>query len=171
MTKGKKIDWLNHLIAFFSALLGILIAFQLENYREDLQEKREVKQVISIFKSEIENNLEIYRKNVNQIGGWLEYWKLVKKGINEGIITIEKGYFDQLKKIQPERYTGWEILEDKDEYFNQFSYYFQNFLYTDDYSIDLPAFQEFLKKEKEKYERFLKEYPRASEIIIKPLKN
>jgi len=30
-----KIDWLNHMIAFLSALLGIVIAFQLEDFQED----------------------------------------------------------------------------------------------------------------------------------------
>ena len=34
-----------------------------------------------------------------------------------------------------------------------------------------PAFQELLKKEKDKYDQFYKEYPRASEILIKPLKD
>lgn len=37
-----KIDWVNHLIAFLSALLGILIAFQLEDYQEKQQEKEKL---------------------------------------------------------------------------------------------------------------------------------
>ena len=30
-----KIDWANHIIGFFSALFGILIAFELEEWRDE----------------------------------------------------------------------------------------------------------------------------------------
>jgi len=59
-----KIDWLNHGIAFLAALLGILIAFQLDDYQEDQQRKKELQITLSSIKKEIESNRRIYRFNV-----------------------------------------------------------------------------------------------------------
>ena len=69
-----KLDWPNHIIAFFSALLGILIAFQLEGYRDTRKDNEELKSALISIKSEIDNNFNIYETNVEQLGIWLEYW-------------------------------------------------------------------------------------------------
>ncbi|HEX2548609.1 MAG TPA: hypothetical protein VHM20_02185 [Gammaproteobacteria bacterium] len=60
-----RIDWINHSIGFLSALLGIYIAFRLENYREEEKEKQKVKIVKSALKKEIEDNLKIYKTNID----------------------------------------------------------------------------------------------------------
>ena len=67
-----KIDWLNHFIAFLSALFGILIAFQLEDYRDDQKEKEELQITLNAIKKEIENNQKIYRTNVKTLSDFLD---------------------------------------------------------------------------------------------------
>ena len=48
-----KIDWPNHLIGFFSALFGILIAFELEEWREHRNNQREAQEAMAKLKDEI----------------------------------------------------------------------------------------------------------------------
>jgi hypothetical protein len=69
-----KIDWPNHIIAFVSALLGILIAFQLEYYREEHKEDEELSKALIIVKKKVENNLQIYKTNTDNLGHWLAYY-------------------------------------------------------------------------------------------------
>ena len=63
---------LNIFTAFFSALLGILIAFRLEFYREEQQEQEQLDKALIVIKEELENNLEIYETNSDQICQWLK---------------------------------------------------------------------------------------------------
>ena len=57
--KLSNIDWSNHIVAFFSALLGILIAFQLQDYQDDQKEEEELQITLEAIKKEIENNQNI----------------------------------------------------------------------------------------------------------------
>lgn len=85
----KKIDWPNHTIAFVSALLGILIAFQLEYYREEHQEDEELRKALIIIKEEVENNLEIYKLNTDRLGKWFDYYDSVKTINDSNDIRID----------------------------------------------------------------------------------
>lgn len=51
-----KIDWPNHVIGFFSALFGILIAFELEEWRENRNNQEEARQAFDKLKQEIQTN-------------------------------------------------------------------------------------------------------------------
>jgi hypothetical protein len=76
-------DWMNHLIGFLSALLGIYIAFRLEDYREGKNEKAKIEIAKQAIKKEIENNLIIFKENVDQLSSWLEYITFCKRNKNE----------------------------------------------------------------------------------------
>ena len=107
-----KLDWPNHIIAFFSALLGILIAFQLEGYRDTRKDNEELKSALISIKSEIDNNFNIYETNVEQLGIWLEYWEIIKDIEESGLITIEKDKYEKLNVKTPNRFRGWNIIEE-----------------------------------------------------------
>ena len=66
------IDWPNHVIGFFSALFGILIAFELDQWRERNQEKEIAASAFSKLKQEVHvnnNSLhEMVSTNVKLIG-------------------------------------------------------------------------------------------------------
>jgi len=110
-----KIEWANHIIAFFSALLGILIAFQLDDYRDNRQENEKLQNSLHAIKNEIDNNLNIYKKNVDQLGPWFEYWKLISKADKDGLVTVKKNKFDSLNTKVSSRFKDWELIEQKND--------------------------------------------------------
>ena len=80
----KKIDWSNHIISFFSALLGILIAFRLEFFREEHQEKEQLDKALLVIKEELESNLNIYKTNSDQLCAWMSYYNSVVDTFSTG---------------------------------------------------------------------------------------
>lgn len=106
-----KIDWPNHLIAFFSALLGILIAFQLEDYRENRQDDEKLQNTVNAIQNEIDNNLKIYQTNVDQIGNWLEYWELFSRVDGDGLLEVNKYKYERLRTTSPNRFKGWILIQ------------------------------------------------------------
>ena len=107
---NNKIDWLNHTIAFLSALLGILIAFQLDDYQEDRREQEELQIALNSIKEEIEANLEIFTSNSEGLSEWLQYWELAQS--TDGFEYVNKELFVNWQNQFPLRYQGWEIIED-----------------------------------------------------------
>ena len=99
----KKIDWPNHIIAFLSALLGILIAFRLEFLREEHQEQEQLEKALIVIKEEIENNLKIYKTNSDNICAWIDYY-------NSTVDTLTSG--DNLEisfiPVQGISTSGWQ---------------------------------------------------------------
>jgi len=94
----KNIDWRNHFIAFFSALLGILIAFQLEDFRENREQLERTNTAYDLVIAEIENNIAIYKENVNLIGSWLTYYNIAKD-LSMGVVDnvqVPKSTFNQI---------------------------------------------------------------------------
>lgn len=61
-----KIDWPNHLIGFFSALFGILIAFELDDWRERQNQAELASNAFERMKVEIDFNQNILHANVKQ---------------------------------------------------------------------------------------------------------
>lgn len=61
-----RIDWPNHVIGFFSALFGILIAFELDEWRERNNQREMALTAFERMKSEIDFNRNILHANVKQ---------------------------------------------------------------------------------------------------------
>jgi len=59
------IDWPNHTIGFFSALFGILIAFELDQWREQKQEEEVAQNAFAKLKQEIQINRNTLHETVN----------------------------------------------------------------------------------------------------------
>jgi len=67
-----RVDWPNHLIGFFSALFGILIAFELDEWREAKNNREEAHNAFDKIKQEIQINkgaLHEAVKNKSSISG------------------------------------------------------------------------------------------------------
>ncbi len=60
-----KVDWPNHLIGFFSALFGILIAFELDQWREAKNNQDDAGNAFEKIKQEIEINKVALHETVN----------------------------------------------------------------------------------------------------------
>jgi hypothetical protein len=63
--KKFRIDWPNHIIGFFSALFGIMIAFELEDFRKQRDEQSLAKSAFENLKKEVEINKNILHESVN----------------------------------------------------------------------------------------------------------
>ncbi|WP_296618980.1 hypothetical protein [Marivirga sp.] len=85
----KNIDWKNHLISFLSALIGLVIAFRLEEYRENSEEMDRLETAYELVIKEIESNIKIYDDNVTEIGYWLIYYEAVKDLVDGKAYSIE----------------------------------------------------------------------------------
>jgi len=60
-----KVDWPNHTIGFFSALFGILIAFELDQWRENENNKDDAHNAFLKIKQEVQINKDILHETVN----------------------------------------------------------------------------------------------------------
>jgi hypothetical protein len=60
-----RVDWPNHLIGFFSALFGILIAFELEEWREAKNHQEDARNAFEKTKKEIQDNKNALHVSVN----------------------------------------------------------------------------------------------------------
>jgi hypothetical protein len=63
--KAWRIDWPNHLIGFFSALFGILIAFELDQWREANNHREDGRNAFEKTKQEIHINKNALHETVN----------------------------------------------------------------------------------------------------------
>lgn len=61
-----KIDWPNHIIGFFSALFGILIAFELDEWRQTRSEQQIALNAFTNLKNEVDLNKNILHENVQE---------------------------------------------------------------------------------------------------------
>jgi hypothetical protein len=64
--KNTRIDWPNHIVAFFSALFGILIAFQLDEWREDAGQHRLATEALKRIRSEANLNKDLLVSNITR---------------------------------------------------------------------------------------------------------
>jgi len=122
-----RIDWINHAVGFLSALLGIYIAFRLENYREEEKEKEKVQIVKIALKKEIEDNLKIYKTNVDALSGWLEYkdfydkkWDDTKRGLVIGATELS-----WIIKKQPIRFAHMKAIKSINDTLKVYEHDFQ----------------------------------------------
>lgn len=105
-----KIDWINHSVAFFSALLGILIAFQLEDYQDRRQENEKLEVTLGAIRSEIENNRRIYQTNVEKLTDFVEYFELNGMVDGKGELVLEDEKFERMKLRSPGRFSEWVLV-------------------------------------------------------------
>ncbi len=110
-----KVDWKNHIIAFFSALLGILIAFQLEDYRDDRQDKERLGITLNAIKKEIERNRIIYQTNVTKLSDFLEYFELRELTNEKGELKLNTNKFARMKAKRSDRYRNWILLKQQND--------------------------------------------------------
>jgi hypothetical protein len=61
----KRIDWSNHIVGFFSALFGILIAFELDEWKENRKEEKVAANAFVRLQQEIDINSNMLHEMVN----------------------------------------------------------------------------------------------------------
>jgi hypothetical protein len=95
-----RIDWPNHTIGFFSALFGILIAFELEEWR-DQRNKAEIARIaFENLRNEVKINQSSLRSNVaNNIRHLTTMQQLLPKLDNQLRFTGSAAEADSIIKI------------------------------------------------------------------------
>jgi len=108
-----KIDWINHLIGFLTALIGIVIAFQLDDWQERRREEEKLKITLKAIKAEIDSNKEIYKTDALALNDWVEYWIFMQshdEDNNEEIIATERE-MNQMKEQHPARFGNAKFIK------------------------------------------------------------
>ncbi len=95
--------WLKYLIELVVITISILAAFLLENYREELQQRKQGKESLRLIINEIRQNRDILESNIATLRGFNEYVQVVhslnvKRGLDEGF-TIPRKKLDSVKSV------------------------------------------------------------------------
>src|SRR6478736_912629 len=77
------INWPDHLVGFFSALFGILIAFQLEEWRDQREREQLVQLALQNLKSEIDINKNYYEETTRFNETFLQFLTESSSNISE----------------------------------------------------------------------------------------
>ena len=86
------IDWPNHLIGFFSALFGILIAFELDEWRERHNQQELADIAFSRMLTEIEFNQNILHANVNENLNRIQVLDNLTSKLNDQLLFIGEAH-------------------------------------------------------------------------------
>ena len=113
--KKLNIDWSNHFVAFISSLVGILIAFQLNDFQENAKEHERLKVALQAIKAEIKTNLEIYRYNKDTIGNWLEYEEFIVSHSKPEGLLVSESELDFVKLLHAKRFSNNKLLGKKND--------------------------------------------------------
>jgi hypothetical protein len=102
-----KIEWLNHLLGFLGVILGVLIAFWLNNWAQNRKELQVARVALSNIQNELERNREsldsVILENETQLAFFEAY--LVKTADDMKFLG-KPGYFDSVQAIYPHLLKG-----------------------------------------------------------------
>jgi hypothetical protein len=107
---SKKIDWLNHAIAFGASVIGIFIAFQLDDWQERRSRSEDVEVALAGIKAEVESNLAAYQKNDSILQQFFHYSDFFMKHLNEGTLLCSESDLDEARRINPERLSHLRLV-------------------------------------------------------------
>jgi uncharacterized protein YeeX (DUF496 family) len=98
-----KIEWLNHLLGFLGVILGVLIAFWLNNWAQDRKEMKIARVALANIRNEVARNLEsldsvilLNQRQMSFFDAYLEYTT------DDMGFRGEQRYIDSLKQLYPE---------------------------------------------------------------------
>lgn len=67
-----KIDWKNHSIAFLSSLLGLFIAFQIQDWQDKRRDNEKAIKTMRALKNELIYNKELLERQLESVSIWVE---------------------------------------------------------------------------------------------------
>ncbi len=109
-----KIDWQNHFVGFVSTLLGIFIAFQLDDWQEVRKRTEHLQTTMDAIKKEVEKNLEIYEGNA-KLADFVEWYTFWNESSNDrGELVVSERVFNAYKKKIPTRLAELKLVARKD---------------------------------------------------------
>jgi hypothetical protein len=109
---GSKIDWQNHLVAFIATFIGIIIAFELEDWNDSRKDQQAINVAIQSLRDELQADTMLMRRTLRYLPRFT--------GLNGAILKFRTGewpeegdatlrctpaQFDSLKVLYPEGVT------------------------------------------------------------------
>src|ERR1700755_1317393 len=108
------INWPDHLVGFFSALFGILIAFQLEEWRDQREREQLVSLALQNLKSEIDINKNYYGETTRFNEAFLHFLNESAPHITEELtFQGSKDLADSLSTVFPGHFSIQAAAESK----------------------------------------------------------
>jgi hypothetical protein len=118
--KKLNIDWSNHLITFIATLLGILVAFQLDDWNNTRRQDEAIRAAIGSLKSELEANFRIINDNLGRLPNFTGLnGAILKFRVSEipddlnVTLVCNRSQFDSLRSIYPDRIKEESVVRRK----------------------------------------------------------
>lgn len=127
----KKIDWGNHTIGFVSTVIGILIAFQLEDWREGREEQEKIDKAELSLVNELQRNKTGLENIVKENNDWLIYVDFLFSHTHDDLLACTPEELDSVKRVYPERFAHTTFVRRLNRTTNLYS----NMLAVDRYFI------------------------------------
>jgi hypothetical protein len=127
----KNIDWLNHSIAFGASVIGIFIAFQLDDWQERSSRREDLEVALRGIKMEIESNLNVYQKNDSLLQKYLDYADFYVGHGKNGMLRCSRRELEKARKVNPERFAGIQFIKQVNDTIS---------LYSADFYVDIVPF-------------------------------
>lgn len=106
MSKKKHpVDWQNHIITFISTIVGILIAFQLEDWRENREEQIKINKAEISLINELERNKIGLEGTIKENKDWLSYADFIFSHTHDDYLACSQQELDSIRKVYPGRFT------------------------------------------------------------------
>lgn len=123
--KLKKIDWSNHTIGFVSTIIGILIAFQLEEWRENHDEQARIDKAELSLVTELQRNKAGLENVVKENHDWLAYANFMFAHLRNDKLACTQQELDSISKVYPERFDNVTFLRKLNRTENLYNFSFE----------------------------------------------
>lgn len=117
--KHFKVDWTNHIVGFVSTLLGIFIAFQLDDWQDRKAQEERIEITLGAIKKEVDSNIAIYKINISKLSQWIEYCEFIQNHSNEnGEVISTESALNSIKIKNQHRFKDLKVLKKHNDSLN-----------------------------------------------------
>ncbi len=126
MSKRKPpIDWHNHTITFISTIIGILIAFQLEDWRENREEQAKINKAELSLLNELKRNKVGLETTIKINKDWLLYADFITSHTYDDYLACTQQELDSAIKMHPTRFSNSNFIKKLDQTTNLYGMSFE----------------------------------------------
>lgn len=121
------LNWIGVILGFLATLLGVLLAFQLERWREGKSRKERLIGALEMIKDEVEKNVslcnQILKEFANKGPSWIQYYNLKTttwESVSSTLVDLKDS--DLSKKIAGQYYEYYHMNRKIDARFDLFKF-------------------------------------------------
>lgn len=125
MRKKSTIDWQNHSITFISTIIGILIAFQLEDWRENREEQAKIDKAEISLINELNRNKVGLEATIKINKDWLLYADFIMSHTYDDYLACTQQELDSAIQVHPTRFSNSNFIRKLDPSTNLYGMSFE----------------------------------------------